>query len=90
MMYMPPIGTRVRFTCDRLGASKREDLGHTTGDVYGAKDTGLVVFVHPNARACWDWFYVEVGSKLVPGEKRYVGVTADMVQLAEQENQNGT
>lgn len=76
-----PVGTRVKFTLDRLGACpNKEDLFHTTEEIYGAGDVGIVSFPHPNRVALPDWFYVEVDSKEKPGEKRYVGVSEHMVE----------
>ena len=74
-----PIGTFVSFTTPSLGASRRDELHATTGEVYGPGDSGVVAFPHPNRKACPNWVYVEVDSKEIPGEKRYVGVTARMV-----------
>lgn len=84
----PKAGTRVRFVKDNLGASRRDDLGHVVEETYGLGDEGRVAFRHPNKKACPDWFYVEVDSKKVPGEKLYVGVTARMIApLAYQEGE---
>ena len=77
----PKKGTRVRFTCDGLGASRREDLSRVTGEVYGVGDEGIVAFRHPNKARLPEWFYVEVNSKGVTGEKRYVGVTGSMYEI---------
>jgi hypothetical protein len=76
---IPRAGTRVRFTIDKLGASRRDELRWVTGESYGVGDEGHVAFPHPNRKRCPEWFYVEVESKNTPGEKRYVGVTARMV-----------
>jgi hypothetical protein len=75
-----PIGTRVRFTIDQLGASRRDELYVVTGEVYGVGDEGVVAFRHSNTRMCPNWVYVEVASKAAPGEKRYVGVTRHMCE----------
>lgn len=78
-----PVGTRVRFKQDDLGASERDDLGHTVEERFGAGDEGVVVFGHPNARnPCFNerfrrqlaqTVYVEVESRERPGHKLYVG-----------------
>jgi hypothetical protein len=75
-----PVGSRVRFTADKLGASKRDELWCVTGEDYGAGDEGVVAFPHPNKKNLPDWFYVEVDSKEEPGEKRYIGVSPRMVE----------
>lgn len=78
-----PIGKKVRFTIDNLGASLRDALYASTGETYGPDDVGTVAFMHPNTKLCPDWAYVEVDSKAAPGEKRYVGVTQRMVLVLE-------
>jgi hypothetical protein len=79
------IGTRVRFTRDNLGASRRDDLCHiVAAEAFGQGDAGTVAFMHPNQkpspRGCKGWFYVEVESKTEPGVKLYVGVHPAMVE----------
>lgn len=80
-------GQRVRFTRDNLGASLRDELYCVTAERYGTEDKGIVSFPHhpnqkPAPRGCKGWWYVEVDSKEVPGEKRYVGVHPMMVEAA--------
>ncbi|HZL96041.1 MAG TPA: hypothetical protein VFB99_20455 [Vicinamibacterales bacterium] len=76
-------GQRVRFTRDNLGASLRDELYCVTAERYNIGDEGVVSFPHPNQKpapmGCKGWWYVEVDSKDVPGEKRYVGVHPMMV-----------
>lgn len=74
-------GQRVRFLRDNLGASLRDALYVCTGETYGSRDEGTVSFPHPNQRKCKGWFYVEVDSKAVLGEKRYVGVAPNMIEI---------
>lgn len=76
-----PIGTKVRFTVDGLGASERDNLGRVTSEVYGIGDTGTVHYAHPNPQ-CKGWFYVEVESRRERGHKLYVGVAPHMVEAA--------
>lgn len=76
-----PVDTRVRIIGKDLGASRLAELWKITDELYGAGDIGRVAFQHPNARLAAEWFYVEVDSKEVPGEKRYVGCTKALVEI---------
>lgn len=75
-------GARVRFIKDNLGASRRDDLGHVTQEVFGVGDEGIAVFQSPSRNAARaGWFYVEVDSKREPGTKLYVGVHERMIEI---------
>jgi hypothetical protein len=77
-------GTRVRFTRNGLGVSRRDDLSHVVAsEVANIGDVGTVAFRHPNVTKCADWVYVEVDSKTEPGLKLYVGVSPSMIESAE-------
>ena len=77
-----PVGTRVEF-CNvngGLGASERDELARTTGEVFRNGDRGVVAF----HQAAPDWFYVEVESRKRPGTKLYVGVNDHWVRVLEE------
>jgi hypothetical protein len=66
-------GARVRFVVDNLGGCARGDLGRVS-ETFHAGTEGVLAFPHPNREYCAGWFFVEVPSRLHPGELRYVGV----------------
>lgn len=76
-----PSGAAVLFTTGPLGASREFDLGHLVeGEERRPGDRGRVLFDHPNPKlAAEGWGYVEVESRLTPGEKLYVGVAPSMI-----------
>lgn len=74
------IGSKVRFTRNGLGLSRRDDLSRVVAETVNAGDVGTVAFRHPNKRMCPDWVYVEVESKAEPGTKLYAGVGPSMIE----------
>jgi len=78
------IGTKVRFTRGPLGASDDKDnVCHIVSEMFGPGDVGVVAFPHPNRNNKYHdksmrdslakTWYVEVESKVNPGQKLYVG-----------------
>lgn len=75
-------GTRVRFTIEDLGASRRDDLSRVVRETPAVGQEGIVAFAHPNPRlASEGWFFVAIDSREERGTTLYVGVTLRMVEV---------